>query len=96
MKSRLIGAPEQDQRSQNAVVKSGVLLKDSEIEEEDPFSDEDLLEEYKKVERPEGNRAGPSTLLPEFLRACGESNPRCPMPERLIAPRLCHWTMPGG
>ncbi|KAK4370300.1 hypothetical protein RND71_009775 [Anisodus tanguticus] len=30
----------------------------------------------------------------EFLRACGESNPRCPMPERLIAPRLCHWTMP--
>ncbi|KAK4359285.1 hypothetical protein RND71_021514 [Anisodus tanguticus] len=30
----------------------------------------------------------------EFLRACGELNPRCPMPERFIAPRLCHWTMP--
>uniref|UniRef100_M1CVI7 Mechanosensitive ion channel domain-containing protein n=2 Tax=Solanum tuberosum TaxID=4113 RepID=M1CVI7_SOLTU len=34
--------PEQDQRS-------GVLLKDSGIEEDDPFSDEDLPEEFKKV-----------------------------------------------
>ncbi|PHT32576.1 Mechanosensitive ion channel protein 4 [Capsicum baccatum] len=33
---------EQDQRS-------GAVLKDSEVEEEDPFSDEDLPEEYKKV-----------------------------------------------
>ncbi|KAL3321786.1 hypothetical protein AABB24_039417 [Solanum stoloniferum] len=41
-KSRLMEQPEQDQRS-------GVLLKDSEIEEDDPFSDEDLPEEFKKV-----------------------------------------------
>ncbi|XP_055811568.1 mechanosensitive ion channel protein 6-like [Solanum dulcamara] len=48
-KSRLMDSPEQDQRSQNVGMKSGVLLKDSEIEEDDPFSDEDLPEEYKKV-----------------------------------------------
>ncbi|TMW92284.1 hypothetical protein EJD97_013245 [Solanum chilense] len=41
-KSRLMEPSEQDQRS-------GVLLKDSEIEEDDPFSDEDLPEEFKKV-----------------------------------------------
>ncbi|KAH0708422.1 hypothetical protein KY284_009849 [Solanum tuberosum] len=41
-KSRLMEQPEQDQRS-------GVLLKDGEIEEDDPFSDEDLPEEFKKV-----------------------------------------------
>ncbi|XP_060173518.1 mechanosensitive ion channel protein 6-like [Lycium barbarum] len=53
-KSRLMDPPEQDQRSQNVAMKSGVLLKDSKIEEEeeeeeDPFSGEDLPEEYKKV-----------------------------------------------
>ncbi|KAF3668030.1 Mechanosensitive ion channel protein 5 [Capsicum annuum] len=41
-KSRLMNSQEQDQRS-------GAVLKDSEVEEEDPFSDEDLPEEYKKV-----------------------------------------------
>ncbi|KAF3668029.1 putative serine/threonine-protein kinase roco7-like [Capsicum annuum] len=41
-KSRLMDSQEQDQRS-------GAVLKDSEVEEEDPFSDEDLPEEYKKV-----------------------------------------------
>ncbi|KAM3199766.1 hypothetical protein P3L10_032126 [Capsicum annuum] len=40
--SRLMDSQEQDQRS-------GAVLKDSEVEEEDPFSDEDLPEEYKKV-----------------------------------------------
>ncbi|KAK4371088.1 hypothetical protein RND71_010563 [Anisodus tanguticus] len=39
-------------------------------------------------------RQGQISQHAEFLRACGESNPRCLMPERLIAPRLCHWTMP--
>ncbi|KAK4374301.1 hypothetical protein RND71_004978 [Anisodus tanguticus] len=54
-KSRLMDPPEQDQRSQNISIKSGVLLKncseieEEEEEEEDPFSDEDLPEEYKKV-----------------------------------------------
>ncbi|KAM3289474.1 mechanosensitive ion channel protein 6-like [Capsicum chacoense] len=41
-KSRLMNSQDQDQRS-------GPVLKDSEVEEEDPFSDEDLPEEYKKV-----------------------------------------------
>ncbi|KAM3289472.1 hypothetical protein P3S67_017760 [Capsicum chacoense] len=41
-KSRLMDSQEQDQRS-------GAVLKDSEVEEEDPFSDENLPEEYKKV-----------------------------------------------
>ncbi|KAF3669364.1 putative lysine histidine transporter-like 8-like [Capsicum annuum] len=40
--SRLMDSQEQDQRS-------GAVLKDSEVEEEDPSSDEDLPEEYKKV-----------------------------------------------
>ncbi|KAM3337832.1 hypothetical protein P3S68_032157 [Capsicum galapagoense] len=41
-KSRLMDSQEQDQRS-------GAVLKDREVEEEDPFSDENLPEEYKKV-----------------------------------------------
>ncbi|XP_009776332.1 mechanosensitive ion channel protein 8-like [Nicotiana sylvestris] len=51
-KSRLLDPhpPEQDQRSQNVAMKSGALLRDSEIEEDDAFSDEDLPEEYKKLE----------------------------------------------
>ncbi|MCD7458413.1 hypothetical protein HAX54_038101 [Datura stramonium] len=56
-KSRLMDPLEQDQRSQNVAMKSGVLLKDSEIEEDDHFSDEDLPEEYKKV------RFSPLTVL---------------------------------
>ncbi|OIT08472.1 PREDICTED: mechanosensitive ion channel protein 8-like [Nicotiana attenuata] len=50
-KSRLLDPqpPEQDQRSQNVAMKSGALLRDSEIEEDDAFSDEDLPEEYKKL-----------------------------------------------
>ncbi|XP_016455703.1 mechanosensitive ion channel protein 8-like [Nicotiana tabacum] len=50
-KSRLLDPhpPEQDQRSQNVVMKSGALLRDSEIEDDDAFSDEDLPEEYKKL-----------------------------------------------
>ncbi|KAF3668034.1 putative serine/threonine-protein kinase roco7-like [Capsicum annuum] len=54
--SRLMDSQEQDQRS-------GAVLKDSEVEEEDPFSDEDLPEEYKKVKF--------STLTVLQLRAFG-------------------------
>ncbi|KAL6995927.1 hypothetical protein U1Q18_006061 [Sarracenia purpurea var. burkii] len=49
-KSRLLDPPEHDQRSQTQrLVKSGVLPKSSEIDDDDPFLDEDLPEEYKKI-----------------------------------------------
>nr|XP_016470246.1 PREDICTED: mechanosensitive ion channel protein 6-like [Nicotiana tabacum] len=48
-KSRLVDPPEQDQRSQKITMKSGVLGKGSENDDDDPFSDEDFPEEYKKM-----------------------------------------------
>ncbi|KAJ8538231.1 hypothetical protein K7X08_014771 [Anisodus acutangulus] len=45
-KSRLMDPPEQ---SQTITMKSGVLGKSSEFDDDDPFSDEDLPEEYKKM-----------------------------------------------
>ncbi|KAL3505446.1 hypothetical protein ACH5RR_035287 [Cinchona calisaya] len=48
-KSRLLDPPEQDQRSQRMAMKSGVLGKGSEIDEDDPFLEEDLPEEYKRM-----------------------------------------------
>lgn len=47
-KSRLMDPPEQDQRSQT-MMKSGALGRASEIDEDDPFLEEDLPEEYKKM-----------------------------------------------
>lgn len=47
-KSRLLDMPEQDGRSQR-LVKSGFIGKGSEIDEDDPFLDEDLPEEFKKI-----------------------------------------------
>ncbi|THG03375.1 mechanosensitive ion channel protein 6-like [Camellia sinensis] len=47
-KSRLMDPPEQDQRSQR-MMKSGFLGRSSEIDEDDPFLDEDLPEEYKMM-----------------------------------------------
>ncbi|XP_060199885.1 mechanosensitive ion channel protein 6-like [Lycium barbarum] len=48
-KSRLMDPPEQDQRSQKITMKSGFLGKSGEFDDDDPFSDEDLPEEYKKM-----------------------------------------------
>ncbi|XP_009630158.1 mechanosensitive ion channel protein 6-like [Nicotiana tomentosiformis] len=48
-KSRLMDPPEQDHKSQKMTMKSGFLGKGSEIDEEDPFWDEDLPEQYKKM-----------------------------------------------
>ncbi|XP_009767353.1 mechanosensitive ion channel protein 6-like [Nicotiana sylvestris] len=48
-KSRLVDPPEQDQRSPKITMKSGVLGKGSENDDDDPFSDEDFPEEYKKM-----------------------------------------------
>ncbi|KAL3514818.1 hypothetical protein ACH5RR_027535 [Cinchona calisaya] len=48
-KSRLLDPPEQDQRSQRMMMRSGVLGKSSEVEEDDPFLEDDLPEEYKKM-----------------------------------------------
>lgn len=47
-KSRLMDAPEMDGRSQR-MVKSGVIGKGSELDEDDPFLEDDLPEEYKKM-----------------------------------------------
>ncbi|CDP07335.1 unnamed protein product [Coffea canephora] len=47
-KSRLLDPPEQDQRSQR-LMKSGVLGKAGEIDEDDPFLEDDLPEEFKKM-----------------------------------------------
>ncbi|KAL8135724.1 hypothetical protein AgCh_010380 [Apium graveolens] len=47
-KSRLLDAPEMDGRSQR-MVKSGVIGKGSEFDEDDPFLEDDLPEEYKKM-----------------------------------------------
>ncbi|VFQ61470.1 unnamed protein product [Cuscuta campestris] len=51
MKSRLLDPPERqnDQRSQRMTMKSGVLGKGCEVEEDDPFLEEDLPEDYKKI-----------------------------------------------
>ncbi|CAI9117010.1 OLC1v1018316C1 [Oldenlandia corymbosa var. corymbosa] len=48
-KSRLQDPPEQDQRSGRMGMKSGALGKASEIDEDDPFLEDDLPEEYKKM-----------------------------------------------
>ncbi|XAR61594.1 hypothetical protein NMG60_11016059 [Bertholletia excelsa] len=49
-KSRLIDPPEEDPRSQTRrQMKSGALGRASEIDEDDPFLEEDLPEEYKKM-----------------------------------------------
>ncbi|XP_052202971.1 mechanosensitive ion channel protein 8-like isoform X1 [Diospyros lotus] len=51
-KSRLLDPPEHDQRSQTQtqrLMRSGMLGKGSEIDEDDPFLEEDLPEEYKKM-----------------------------------------------
>ncbi|XP_060178661.1 mechanosensitive ion channel protein 6-like [Lycium barbarum] len=48
-KSRLLDPPDQDHKSQKMTMKSGFLGKGSEIDEEDPFWDEDLPEQYKKM-----------------------------------------------
>jgi len=51
-KSRLLDPPEHDQRSQTQtqrLMKSGMLGNGSEIDEDDPFLEEDLPEEYKKM-----------------------------------------------
>ncbi|XP_049390473.1 mechanosensitive ion channel protein 8-like [Solanum stenotomum] len=48
-KSRLMDPPEQDQRSQKITMKSGIIGRSTEFEDDDPFSDEDLPEEYKKM-----------------------------------------------
>ncbi|KAL1820739.1 hypothetical protein ACET3Z_015608 [Daucus carota] len=47
-KSRLMDPPEMDGRSQR-VVKSGVIGKGSELDEDDPFLEDDLPEEYKRM-----------------------------------------------
>nr|GMD43533.1 mechanosensitive ion channel protein 6-like [Ipomoea batatas] len=51
MKSRLLDPREDqnDQRSQKITMKSGILGKGSEIDEDDPFLDEDFPDEYKKI-----------------------------------------------
>lgn len=51
MKSRLLDPREEqpDQRSQRVTMKSGLLGKGSEIDEDDPFLDEDFPDEYKKI-----------------------------------------------
>ncbi|XP_019187338.1 PREDICTED: mechanosensitive ion channel protein 6-like [Ipomoea nil] len=51
MKSRLLDPREEqnDQRSQKVTMKSGILGKASEIDEDDPFLDEDFPDEYKKI-----------------------------------------------
>ncbi|KAK3038894.1 hypothetical protein RJ639_028616 [Escallonia herrerae] len=46
-KSRLMDPPEQDQKSR--MLKSGILGRGSEIDEDDPFLDDDLPEEYKRM-----------------------------------------------
>ncbi|PHU21042.1 Mechanosensitive ion channel protein 6 [Capsicum chinense] len=48
-KSRLLDPKEVDERSQKVTMKSGVIGKSSEFDDDDPFSDEDLPEEYKKM-----------------------------------------------
>lgn len=48
-KSRLMDPKELDERSQKITMKSGVLGKSGECDDDDPFSDEDLPEEYKKM-----------------------------------------------
>lgn len=48
-KSRLMDPPELDQRSQRMVNKSGMLGRASELDEDDPFLDEDIPDEYKKM-----------------------------------------------
>ncbi|KAK4351793.1 hypothetical protein RND71_027311 [Anisodus tanguticus] len=45
-KSRLMDPPE---RSQKITMKSGAFVKSNECDEDDPFSDEDIPEEYKKM-----------------------------------------------
>lgn len=47
-KSRLMDPPEQDNRSQR-MVKSGFLGRGSEVDDDDPFLDDDLPEEYKRM-----------------------------------------------
>ncbi|KAK2974868.1 hypothetical protein RJ640_020783 [Escallonia rubra] len=46
-KSRLMDPPEQDQKSR--MLKSGIVGRGSEIDEDDPFLDDDLPEEYKRM-----------------------------------------------
>ncbi|CAA2986613.1 mechanosensitive ion channel 6-like [Olea europaea subsp. europaea] len=49
-KSRLLDPPENNQKSQNQrITKSQVLGKGSEIDEDDPFLDADLPEDYRKM-----------------------------------------------
>ncbi|CAN4123044.1 unnamed protein product [Withania somnifera] len=48
-KSRLLDPKELDGRSPKVTMKSGVIGKTGEWEDDDPFSDEDLPEEYKKM-----------------------------------------------
>ncbi|CAI9758019.1 unnamed protein product [Fraxinus pennsylvanica] len=48
-KSRLFDPPEKNQKSPNQTTKSQFLGKGSEIDEDDPFLDEDLPEDYKKM-----------------------------------------------
>ncbi|CAN4094040.1 unnamed protein product [Withania somnifera] len=48
-KSRLLDPKELDERSQRVTMKSGLIGKSGEWEDDDPFSDEDLPEEYKKM-----------------------------------------------
>lgn len=47
-KSRLMDPPEADQRSQR-INKSGMLGRASELDEDDPFLEEDIPDEYKKM-----------------------------------------------
>ncbi|XAR64230.1 hypothetical protein NMG60_11024495 [Bertholletia excelsa] len=49
-KSRLLDPPERDQRSQTQrTMKSGLLGRASELDEDDPFLDEDLPEHYRRM-----------------------------------------------
>ncbi|KAK1400375.1 Mechanosensitive ion channel protein [Heracleum sosnowskyi] len=47
-KSRLMDAPEMDERSQK-MIRSGVIGIGSELDEDDPFLEDDLPEDYKKM-----------------------------------------------
>ncbi|KAG5542851.1 hypothetical protein RHGRI_015819 [Rhododendron griersonianum] len=47
-KSRLLDPPEQDNRSQR-LMKSGFIGRGSEIDDDDPFLDDDLPDEYRKM-----------------------------------------------
>ncbi|KAL2501010.1 Mechanosensitive ion channel family protein [Forsythia ovata] len=50
IKSRLLDPPKNNPKSKNQIMtKSQVLGKGSEVDKDDPFLDEDLLEDYKKM-----------------------------------------------